>query len=180
MSGDTKAQPPVGAGEMAVYERMGRIAEFWGFKRNLGRVWTLLYLNTYPLSATDVQSALGISAGSVSIAVRELQRWGAIHAVNLPGSRKVHFGAESNVWRLVSGVLRGRERLELDAAIEALERARDDMQRTSSRSLPGRKHKIAQTDKLLKLLKVCRTILDRMLGTMSADFSPLKLFTRKP
>ena len=178
MSDDTSKLQLVNAGELAVCERMGRIAEFWGFKRNLGRVWTLLYLNGNPLPASDIQRALGVSAGSVSIAVRDLQRWGAVHAGNLPGDRKIHYGAESNVWRLVSGVLRGRERLELDAAIEALEHAKKDMRGPGVRGLPGQAYKVAQTEKLLKLLKICRKILDGMLGSMSADFSPLKLFMR--
>ncbi len=178
MSNDTTKLNLLNAGELAVCERLGRIAEFWGFKRNLGRVWTLLYLNAEPMSASDIQRALGISAGSVSIAVRDLQRWGAVHAGNLPGSRKVYYGVESNVWRMISGVLRGRERLELDAAIEALDYAREDMRRSNIRDLPDRGYKIAQTEKLLRLLKICRKILDRMLGTMNADFSPLKLFMR--
>lgn len=180
MSADTATSHSVSAGELAVCDRMGRIAEFWGFKRNLGRVWTLLYLNAEPLSASDIQQALGVSAGSVSIAVRELQRWGSVLSKASSGSRKVYYSAESNVWRLISGVLRGRERLELDAAIEALEHALQDMGRAGTRDLPNRGHKVAQTEKLLKLLKICRKILDGMLVTMSADFSPLKLFVRSP
>src|SRR5690606_26006771 len=39
--------------ELLVSEAVGRLMEFWGFKRNMGRVWTVLYLSVDPLSAGD-------------------------------------------------------------------------------------------------------------------------------
>ena len=46
------------ASEAAVSDIIGRLIEFWGFKRNMGRVWTVLYLSPEPLSAEDLRHAL--------------------------------------------------------------------------------------------------------------------------
>ena len=41
----------------------GRIAEFWGFTRTMGRAFGLLYLSREPLAQSEIQARLGISAG---------------------------------------------------------------------------------------------------------------------
>ena len=51
--------------EAAVGDVVGRLIQFWGFKRNMGRVWTVLYLSPDPLSAEDLRNALGLSSGAV-------------------------------------------------------------------------------------------------------------------
>ena len=45
----------------------GRIAEFWGFTRTMGRAFGLLYLSPDPLTQAELQKRLGISAGSASM-----------------------------------------------------------------------------------------------------------------
>ena len=40
--------------EAAVSDVVGRLIEFWGFKRNMGRIWSVLYLSPEPLSALRV------------------------------------------------------------------------------------------------------------------------------
>ena len=40
--------------EIAVSEAVGRLIEFWGFKRNMGRMWAVLYLEDHPLNAADL------------------------------------------------------------------------------------------------------------------------------
>ena len=37
--------------EAMAIDAVGRVIEFWGFKRNQGRVWALLYLRSVPMSA---------------------------------------------------------------------------------------------------------------------------------
>ena len=37
---------------------VGRLIEFWGFKRNMGRVWAVLYLSPEPLTAQDLRDLL--------------------------------------------------------------------------------------------------------------------------
>ena len=39
---------PIGHTELQVADTIGRLIEFWGFKRAMGRAWTLLYLSPSP------------------------------------------------------------------------------------------------------------------------------------
>ena len=50
----------------------GRIAEFWGFTRTMGRAFGLLYLSREPLAQSELQERLGISAGSASMTLAAL------------------------------------------------------------------------------------------------------------
>ena len=51
----------------AVADAVGGLMEFWGFKRNMGRMWTVLYLAPDPLSAADLCERLSLSTGAVSM-----------------------------------------------------------------------------------------------------------------
>ena len=51
--------------EVLVSDSIGRLIEFWGFKRNMGRLWAILYLCEQPLSAPGLQERLQLSSGAV-------------------------------------------------------------------------------------------------------------------
>ena len=59
-----------------VADAVGNFIEFWGFKRNHGRVWALLYLEGRAMTASEIQDALDLSKGAVSMITREIERWG--------------------------------------------------------------------------------------------------------
>ena len=59
--------------EKLVSDAIGRLIEFWGFKRNMGRVWAVLYLSETPLTARDLQERLSLSVGAVSMTVSALK-----------------------------------------------------------------------------------------------------------
>jgi DNA-binding transcriptional regulator GbsR (MarR family) len=80
--------------ELLVTDLIGRLIEFWGFKRNMGRVWAVLYLSPDPLSAKDLQAALQLSTGAVSMTLAELGRWGVVKKLWIPGERRDYFVAE--------------------------------------------------------------------------------------
>jgi DNA-binding transcriptional regulator GbsR (MarR family) len=95
--------------EIAVADTIGRLMQFWGFKRPMGRLWTLLYLSPNPLSASTIGEMLQMSTGSVSMALSELEKWGAVTRTWIPGHRRDFFAAESDIWKLVQRVMRERE-----------------------------------------------------------------------
>jgi len=95
--------------EIAFSEIIGDLVEQWGFNRNLGRIWSLLFLRNEPLNASDVQDALSLSAGSVSSGLTELQTWGCIKRLRVAADRNFYFAADENIWRSVGNVLRTRE-----------------------------------------------------------------------
>ena len=72
---DAQGSTPVTAGPLSHWESVavdavGNFIEFWGFKRNQGRVWALLYLRDAALDAQELQDELGLSKGAVSMIVR--------------------------------------------------------------------------------------------------------------
>jgi len=99
----------VGEAELRVADTVGALMEFWGFKRALGRLWTLLYLSPDPLGAADIAERLQMSAGAISMGLAELQKWGAVHKAWRPGERRDFFQAETSIWKMITRVLRERE-----------------------------------------------------------------------
>ncbi|MCP4873750.1 MAG: MarR family transcriptional regulator [Proteobacteria bacterium] len=106
-----------------VASAIGRIMAFWGFRRNLGKIWSLLFLAPEPMTAAELCDRLGLSTGSVSMALKELQRWGAIRKRDVAGERREHYEAESDIWGTVARVMEQRELREVAQVLGALETA---------------------------------------------------------
>lgn len=109
--------------EAIVVEAVGRVIEFWGFKRNQGCVWALLYLRGRPLSAQELQEELDLSKGAVSMLTRELEHWGVIRRVRAPGETVWRFAAETDLKRMIGRVVKEREAGMLARVREDLEEA---------------------------------------------------------
>lgn len=107
--------------EVAFAEIIGDLVEQWGFKRHLGRIWSLLYLRAEPISPSDIQEALSLSAGSVSAALAELQTWGVVKRIRVAGDRNFYYEPELQIWKSVSNVLRTRELRILEEAQAGLD-----------------------------------------------------------
>lgn len=95
--------------EAIAVDAVGNVIEFWGFKRNQGRVWALLYLRDEALSAGELEKELGLSKGAVSMLLRDLERWGVIARVRNTGEAAWHYRAETDLMKMVSRVLEERE-----------------------------------------------------------------------
>ena len=160
---------------------IGRLIEFWGFKRNMGRVWTVLYLSPEPLSAEDLRHALQLSSGAVSMTLSELSRWGVVRRVWIQGERKDFYTAEVQLWRMISRVFNEREKSEVTAAIDAFEDALeklDRIRRTSNdptaRARAELQHE--RISQLLELARLGRKLLDALVSTAKVDAEPLVRF----
>ncbi len=173
------------ASEIAVSDVIGRLIEFWGFKRNMGRVWSVLYLSPDPLSAEDLRHLLRLSSGAVSMTLSELSRWGVVRKVWVQGERKDFFVAEVQLWRMISRVFNEREKVEIVSAIEAFEAALRALDRAksgpSSRPLTEAEARRAELQReritnLLELAKLGQGLLDALLSTAKLDAGPLVRF----
>jgi len=109
--------------DQQVAELLGRLVSFWGFRRNLGRLWAVLYLSPEPLGAAELVDRLGMSTGAVSMALNDLLDWGVIRRREVSGVRRDLYEAEEDLWKMISGVLRQREWHELEEANDALTQA---------------------------------------------------------
>jgi HTH-type transcriptional regulator, glycine betaine synthesis regulator len=101
--------PHLSRWEAIAVDAVGNVIEFWGFKRNQGRVWALLYLRGEPLAASIIERDLALSKGAVSMLVRDLERWGVIIRVRAPGSTAWQYRAETDLIKMVSRVVEERE-----------------------------------------------------------------------
>jgi DNA-binding transcriptional regulator GbsR (MarR family) len=161
--------------ERLVSDTIGRLMELWGFKRNMGRVWTLLYLSESGLTAQQLRERLGLSAGAVSMTLAELGRWGVARKTWVPGDRRDHFEAEANVWKMISRVLRERERAEVVLAIEAFEDALAMLEQRADAS-PRASIQRARIERLLELAKLARSMVDALIANARMDASWLPRF----
>jgi DNA-binding transcriptional regulator GbsR (MarR family) len=156
-------------------ETCGRIAEFWGFTRTMGRTFGLLYLSSESLTQAEIQAALGISAGSASMTLAALIRWGVVHKVWVRGQRREHYRAETDFWKMISGVLNERERREISAALEIVAKAEGEAKAARAAAKGAEKKEADFTvQRLERLHEICRmgeVMLDMLLGHMKLDVS---------
>ena len=164
--------------ERLLSDAVGRLIEFWGFKRNLGRIWGLLYLHGAPLTSVQLQSKLQMSSGAVSMTVQELVRWGVVKKTWLPGERRDYYEAEVQFWKMISRVFRERERVEVEDAIDAMEEALDFAQRkadgtkkTADRAKA--EHQVARIRQLLDLARLGLKFIDMLVDKGRVDATPL-------
>lgn len=166
--------------EQLLSDAVGRLIEFWGFKRHMGRIWTLLYLSDEPLTAQELQDKLQLSAGSVSMATAELLRWGVIKKLWIHGQRRDYFTAESNLWKMISRVFRERELVEVLEAISAMERALSSLDEKLASPDPKivarAETQKARIERLLDLARLGRRLIEGLLQTARLDAAPLTKF----
>jgi DNA-binding transcriptional regulator GbsR (MarR family) len=151
----------------------GRIAEFWGFTRTMGRAFGLLYLSEEPLTQLEIQKRLGISAGSASMTLTGLIRWGVAHKVWVRGQRREHYRAETDFWKMISGVLNERERREIGAALDLVSKA-ESRARSARRNAPATVRAsvdftLQRLERLHELYKMGEVMLDMLLGHLKLD-----------
>jgi DNA-binding transcriptional regulator GbsR (MarR family) len=156
---------------LKVADAVGALIESWGFKRNMGRMWTVLYLEDHPLTAADLGERLGLSTGAVSMLLTELQIWGIVKKAWVVGERREHFEAETSLWKMVSRVFRERELNWIKTASDAFA----DASREYKPGSDARKKLIAERiQNLVSLSKVGAKLLETMLEGESVDSLPIK------
>lgn len=180
MVGTKEKQHTLWASEAAVSDVVGRLIEFWGFKRNMGRIWAILYLSPEPLSAEDLRHSLKLSSGAVSMTLNELLRWGVVRKVWVQGERKDFFTAEVQLWRMISRVFSEREKSEILTAIEAFEEALAELSKLKLSSDPKVRARAElqheRITQLLELAKLGKRLIETLLATAKIDAEPLVRF----
>jgi DNA-binding transcriptional regulator GbsR (MarR family) len=161
--------------EVLVSDSIGRLIEFWGFKRNMGRLWAILYLSDQPLSAPEIQDRLQLSSGAVSMTLNELTRWGVVKKVWIQGERRDHYTAEGNFWKMISRVFNERERVEVLDAIDVMEDAirflKDKAKEPEERARAQFQEE--RVRELLDLARLGKQLLDALIRDAKVDGSPL-------
>jgi DNA-binding transcriptional regulator GbsR (MarR family) len=89
-----------------IIEDAGNTTQSLGVGRVLGQIFAYLYFTPQPQGLTDLQGALGISKGSASMGVRQLEQWNAVRKVWVRGDRKDYYEANDWLGEIVRNVLR--------------------------------------------------------------------------
>ncbi len=98
----------------------GEMGARWGINRTVAQIHALLFISPAPLDAECIATTLGVARSNVSNSLRELQGWGIVKLVHLPGDRRDHFESMRDVWEMFRVVLDERKKREIDPTLAVL------------------------------------------------------------
>ncbi len=159
-----------------VADAVGALMEAWGFRRNMGRMWAVLYLEDHPLTAADLGERLGLSTGAVSMLLNELLHWEIIKKTWVVGERREHFEAETSIWKMVSRVFRERELRWIRTARDAFTAAGAELPAGAASPEDAERHALiaSRIAGLTQLAEVGASLLETMLEGAAIDSLPIK------
>ena len=115
-------------------EGMGAASATSGVLSQLqGRIFAVLFLQDHPLSLDDIAEALQLSKSNISINIRGLVEWHLVRRVSVPNSRRDHYEAASDFWRVMQEIMERRFRWNIRQVIVAC----DETSRTAQAGRSG-------------------------------------------
>ena len=101
---------------------MGAAAATSGILSQLqGRIFALLYLQAAALSLDEVAAELEQSKSNVSVQIRGLVEWHLVRRVAVAGSRKDHYQAATDFWRVMQEIFERRYRFNVRQVLVAVD-----------------------------------------------------------
>lgn len=98
----------------------GEMGSRWGINRTVGQIYALLFVSPEALNADDLVEALGLSRGSVSMGLKELQSWNLVRMHHRPGDRREWFETPEDVWAIMRTLVEERKKREIDPTLTVL------------------------------------------------------------
>ena len=163
--------------ELKAADAIGRLMEFWGFRRHMGRIWTILYLSPEPMTTAELSETLRLSSSAVSLSLGELVRWGAVRKTWRPGERKDFYEAENSVWKLLRRVYERRELNLIREAVDAFTEAQARLEETSDQLGPEERRRMDFMRKRLSRLSALSRAGERLVRLLVAGrmINPIEL-----
>src|SRR6058998_2677394 len=84
-----------------------------------GRIFALLYLQPRPIALEDIAAELEQSKSNVSVNIRGLVEWHLVRRMRVAGSRKDHYEAATDFWRVMQEIMERRFRWNLRQVLAA-------------------------------------------------------------
>jgi len=84
-----------------------------------GRIFAVLYIEDHPLSLDEIAEALQQSKSNISTNIRGLVEWHLVRRVAVRGSRKDHYQAADDFWRVMQEIMERRFRWNIRQVIAA-------------------------------------------------------------
>ncbi|MDF1849759.1 MAG: MarR family transcriptional regulator [Verrucomicrobiales bacterium] len=145
----------------------GEMGTKWGINRTVAQIHALLFLSEEPLNAEDICTRLGVARSNVSNSLRELQNWGIVKVVHLPGDRRDHFESIKDVYEMFRIIAAERKKREIDPTLANLRNCADEAGQEKGEGDPYAKK---QLEELLGFFELVSDFYDKMnrLPTKSA------------
>jgi DNA-binding transcriptional regulator GbsR (MarR family) len=98
----------------------GEMGSRWGINRTVGQIYAVLFVSDRALNADELVEALGLSRGSVSMGLKELQSWNLVQMRHHPGDRREYFTTPEDVWAIMRTLVEERKKREIDPTLTVL------------------------------------------------------------
>jgi DNA-binding transcriptional regulator GbsR (MarR family) len=138
-------------------EAAGHVTQSFGFGRILGQIYAWIYFCPEPQSLDDLTENLGISKGSASMSVRQLEQWTALKKIWVKGDRKDYYETTDDFGRII-------RKMALDLIGEKMETAdhllADADRRVKTSSGNGTEHFRKQLAKLRQFRQRTQGLMD--------------------
>ena len=98
----------------------GEMGSRWGVSRSVAQIHALLFLSPEPLTADGIAETLEIARSNVSVSLKELQTWDLVSITHVIGDRRDYFLARKDIWEVLTTIMDGRKRREIDPTVQML------------------------------------------------------------
>jgi len=89
-----------------------------------GRIFALLLLEPKPMSLDEIAAELQQSKSNISTTIRGLLEWHLVRRVVVPGSRKDHYEAATDFWRVMQEIFERRFRWMVRQVVDTVDETR--------------------------------------------------------
>jgi len=104
----------------------GEMASRWGVSRSVAQIHALLFLAPAPLTADEIAETLNVARSNVSVSLKELQAWDLVNVTHQLGDRRDYFQARKDIWEVLTMIMDGRKKREIDPTLQMLREATAD------------------------------------------------------
>jgi DNA-binding transcriptional regulator GbsR (MarR family) len=156
-------------------EGMGAAAATSGILTQLqGRIFALLYLKDQPVSLDDIADEVQQSKSNVSVQIRGLLDWHLVRQVRMAGSRRDHYVAATDFWRVMQEIVERRFRWNLRQVLAST----DETARTLTADVDPERQRFVR--ERLDALRAYFVAVDAMLEALSHGEATSSDPMRKP
>jgi len=119
-------------------EDAGNTTQALGVGRVVGQIFAYLYFSEESRTLDDMKEALGISKGSASMGVRQLEQWGAVQRVWVKGDRKDFYTANDYFGQIVRNIAIDLMGKRIASLAQSLDSAEAELDAAASQTIDHR------------------------------------------
>ena len=114
-------QPDWARARSKFIEAGGSTTHSFGLGRLIGQIYALLYLAPAPLALEEIALQLGVSKASISVTIRQMESWQAVHKIWVKGDRRDFYECEPDFRAIIRQGILPTLRKKLETAGSQLE-----------------------------------------------------------